>query len=105
MLEAKNPTQFLRRNPVKVMETGKYNQVSIMIGYTDSEGMLLNLDRMALEKDGFSLKDLRANQLVPVNLGLTKGSIKHQVIAEILRNLYPGKLLHRFDVRFYLKSQ
>lgn len=76
-----------------------------MTGYADSEGMLLNLDQMALEKVGFSLKNLQPNQIIPVNLGIAKDSKKSKVIAEMLRNLYPGKLGQSYDVRFNLSHE
>lgn len=83
------------------MESGNYNHVPIMMGYTDNEGMLLELDKIAAQQSGITLPDLELSQIIPVNLDVAKDSNDSKVITEILSKIYPEETLKcKNDVSF-----
>jgi len=80
------------------MESGNYNHVPIMIGYTDNEGMLLELDKIAAQQQGSTLPELELNRIIPVNLDVTHSN-DSKVIARILSEIYSEETLkHKNDV-------
>ncbi|XP_066249783.1 esterase B1-like [Euwallacea similis] len=93
VIETPNPTAFLDKNPVDIIKEGGYNEVPIMMGYTQDEGMLLDLDKIEGKKMGVKVPDLELGQIIPVNLGVEKCSDSWREIAEALGKLYPPEAL------------
>lgn len=81
------------------MESGNYNQVPIMIGYTDNEGMLLELDKIAAQQSGITIPDLELSQIIPINLDVANNTNDSKEITRILSKIYPEETLkHNNDV-------
>ncbi|XP_030753700.1 esterase FE4-like [Sitophilus oryzae] len=44
-IEPPSPTAFISRNPIDIITSGEYNQVPLIIGYNNREGILFNAER------------------------------------------------------------
>lgn len=89
--EYSNPSAILSANPVKTIESGVYNKVPIMMGYTDTEGMLYDLAEGAATRIGVNLTDEDLQLIIPFNMNVAPGSNASKEIVTALKNLYNGQ--------------
>ncbi|XP_050504983.1 juvenile hormone esterase isoform X1 [Diabrotica virgifera virgifera] len=87
VIEKPNPTAFLTEKPIDIIQSGKYNNVPVIMGYTDSEGLLLDfLSALGMNgaKEG---EDIPIEQILPYETNLTDAQQVKRLV-EKLRNFY-----------------
>ncbi|CAG9768088.1 unnamed protein product [Ceutorhynchus assimilis] len=91
VIELPNDSAFLTENPIEALMNKHHNDVPIMMGYTQNEGMLLDADRRATEKAGITLPKFSFENIIPHELNISKGSNESGIIRDILWKLYSDK--------------
>lgn len=91
VIETPSKSAVLTQSPVKIMKEGTYNKVPIMMGYTETEGMLIELDRLSAAQTGAPFLEFELENVIPYELNVTKGSHDSKKILNILEKLYSGK--------------
>ncbi|CAH1125936.1 unnamed protein product [Ceutorhynchus assimilis] len=91
VIEVPNDRPFLTENPIKLIKDGAYNQVPIIMGYVENEGMIFDLDIEAAEKLGLIFPNFNFENMIPYQLDIPKGSDDSKAIVAKLSQLYSGK--------------
>lgn len=78
---------FLLEEPIDIMTSGKYHAVPFLTGYTDKEGMLLELisrwtGRLEVISD--------FEEAIPYTINLERGSNESKKIARLIKEFYFG---------------
>ncbi|KAG5872636.1 hypothetical protein JTB14_016152 [Gonioctena quinquepunctata] len=90
VIEKPNPTEFITRHPSDITLSGDYNDVPLMIGFCNTEGMLFELPQM-LCIQSYNLvhgKKFDIEFFIPPVMKIEKGSPKSEVISKKLTELY-----------------
>ncbi|XP_044745323.1 uncharacterized protein LOC123307171 [Coccinella septempunctata] len=77
---------FLTQHPIKILESGDYNQVPLIMGYTSSEGMFMHW------KGKKSFKELTPDieHIIPRYFNLKKGTPASKRVSQKIMNYYFG---------------
>lgn len=86
-IERPSEVAFLDEEPRNILQSGSYNKVPILTGYTDAEG-ILSVIIAARKGDEPIHKDFE--EFVPLAFGLEKGSEKSKQIAQRIKQFYYG---------------
>ncbi|XP_030759751.1 esterase B1-like [Sitophilus oryzae] len=89
VIESPNPDGFLTKSPVDIMKEGSYNQVSLVFGYTDTEGMLFDLDKMLRRQSGIPVPEFKIEKLIPYQINVPE--TETQTICDKLEKLYKNE--------------
>ncbi|RZB94407.1 COesterase, Abhydrolase 3, and/or DUF2424 domain containing protein [Asbolus verrucosus] len=76
---------FLAEEPIRIMLSGKFNQVPFMTGYTTAEGMVF-----ALLKDPNHPERPTFEEVIPWFFGYQNGSPERKAVAEKIKTFYYG---------------
>lgn len=83
-IEKPNKEAFLTRHPLEIMKSGQYNHVPIIFGYTNREGMLIDIiGTFNVEKYVQSVESR-----VPHFLGIKKGTEESKKLTEKIKRFY-----------------
>ncbi|KAK9886892.1 hypothetical protein WA026_019149 [Henosepilachna vigintioctopunctata] len=79
---------FLTEQPIELLKSGKYNQIPILTGYTNMEGLYLTLKD---EGSPFGAKCFEEESLPPLALGLERNSEEFNKVVREIRKFYYGE--------------
>lgn len=88
MIETPNETAFFSKSPIEILREGKYNKVPIIMGYTETEGMLFEQKKLSAAKAGLPIPDFKMEYIIPYELNVKPGSDDCKEICETLDKLY-----------------
>lgn len=81
-----NEQSLICKAPIDVINSGKYNQVPLMLGYTSNEAVLLE----SMERFGLAFVIQDYEECVPLDLKLEKGSEASKRVANKIKKFYIG---------------
>lgn len=84
-VEKPNNNPFLTEEPVQALSTGRYNQVPVLMGYCEKEG---NLCEAFANFDGRQPIHTDFTEVIPHDLGISKGSEEAKNVAKKIQELY-----------------
>ena len=78
---------FIPRHPLEIMESGGFNHVPFIAGYTSAESLVMIRELLL---DNTVLDQVNANNevVVPFNWNITAGSASSREIAQTIANFY-----------------
>ncbi|XP_030753702.1 uncharacterized protein LOC115880581 [Sitophilus oryzae] len=81
-IEPQSPTTFISKSPIEIITSGEYNQVPLIIGYNNREGILFNDLR---KKAGF---DAKPEYFVPHNVDFYGNHTDRQYYVDKIQEKY-----------------
>ncbi|XP_072397494.1 juvenile hormone esterase-like isoform X2 [Diabrotica undecimpunctata] len=87
VVEKPNPTAFITEKPIDIIHSGNYNDVPVIIGYNDAEGLLLEFLESLGMKEAKVEEDLAIEQMLPCETNLTDTQHVKRLV-EKLRHFY-----------------
>ncbi|XP_056644899.1 juvenile hormone esterase-like isoform X1 [Diorhabda sublineata] len=91
-IEKPNPTAIIPNSPDELIVSGKYNQVPMLIGFTNSEGLLYEIyQQKELRKGLTPINYFGVENCIHPHLQLTESDPKRQVIIDKLKKTYFDK--------------
>ncbi|CAG9764858.1 unnamed protein product [Ceutorhynchus assimilis] len=84
VIESPNETAFITKDLRELIKEGNYNDLPIMIGYTDKEGMVLETAKTY----NVELPPFKMENIIPAELNLLEGSADSQKVVKILEGIY-----------------
>nr|ANS53404.1 esterase 4 [Sitophilus oryzae] len=81
-IEPQSPTTFISKSPIEIITSGEYNQVPLIIGYNNREGILFNDLR---KKAGF---DAKPEYFVPHNVDFYGNDTDRQYYVDKIQEKY-----------------
>ncbi|KAI2474067.1 hypothetical protein C4B38_000154 [Diabrotica virgifera virgifera] len=87
VIEKPNPTAFLTEKPIHIIQSGKYNDVPVIIGYNDSEGLFADIIATLKMVDAKVIADTPLEQMLPYDTNFTDTQQVERLVNK-LRNFY-----------------
>ncbi|XP_072397540.1 juvenile hormone esterase-like [Diabrotica undecimpunctata] len=87
VIERPNPTAFLTEKPIDIIRSGKYNDVPVIIGYNNSEGLFLDIMAKLKMIDEKLVADIPLEQILPYDTNFTETQQVKRLVDK-LRNFY-----------------
>ncbi|XP_072384446.1 juvenile hormone esterase-like isoform X1 [Diabrotica undecimpunctata] len=87
VVEKPNPTAFLTEKPIDIIRSGKYNNVPMIIGYNDAEGLFADILVKLKMSDAKVIADIPLEQMLPYETNFTDTQQVKRLIDK-LRNFY-----------------
>ncbi|ENN79424.1 hypothetical protein YQE_04068, partial [Dendroctonus ponderosae] len=95
VLEAPGKTAFLTEDPRDIIKNGTYNQVPIVLGYTDKEGYLLDFMRALVKEEP---KPLELEKELPFELNLKPDSDELKNVVALIGKFYSENQYDDYDI-------
>ncbi|KAI2474068.1 juvenile hormone esterase-like [Diabrotica virgifera virgifera] len=90
VIEKPNPTAFLTKKPIDIIKSGKYNDVPVITGYNDGEGLFADIIGTLKMVDAEVITDTPLEQMLPYQMNFTDTQQVKRLV-EKLRNFYRPK--------------
>lgn len=85
--DSDNAESFLSEHPLKLVATGNFTKVPVLIGYNSEEGLLYQMIEKMAQTD---LMFTNFEDFIPVTYGIPRGSPKAKEIAARIKKFYYG---------------
>lgn len=79
---------FLSEQPIDILLSGNYNHAAFLTGFTDLEGLLLEMMSLLMTGESILIEDF--TQFIPEDLKIVPGSEEEDILSQRIKEFYYG---------------